>query len=51
MMEGGQVPAIARMVIGESRNFPDLARIWYDDVVASVIGWPQGSSPAPRSSG
>jgi len=38
MMESGQVPAIARMVIGESRNFPDLARIWHDDVVASVIG-------------
>lgn len=38
MMKGGRVPAIARMVIGESRNFPDLARIWHDDVVASVIG-------------
>jgi AcrR family transcriptional regulator len=38
MMEGGQVPAIARMVIGESRNFPDLARIWHDDVVTSVVG-------------
>ena len=38
LMKGGRVPAIARMVIGESRNFPDLARIWHDDVVASVIG-------------
>ena len=38
IMNGGRVPAIARMVIGESRNFPDLARIWHDDVVASVIG-------------
>ena len=37
MMKGRRVPAIARMVIGESRNFPDLARIWHDDVVASVI--------------
>src|SRR5215469_14266907 len=27
MMKGGRMPAIARMVIGESRNFPDLARI------------------------
>src|SRR5438270_5488512 len=33
MMKGGRVPAIARMVIGESRTFPDLARIWHDDVV------------------
>jgi AcrR family transcriptional regulator len=38
VMKGGRVPAIARMVIGESRNFPDLARIWHDDVVANVIG-------------
>ena len=38
MMKGDRVPAIARMVIGESRNFPDLARIWHDDVVARVIG-------------
>jgi AcrR family transcriptional regulator len=38
MMKGGRVPAIARMVIGESRNFPDLACIWHDDVVASVTG-------------
>jgi len=37
MMASGRVPAIARMVIGESRNFPDLARIWHDDVVTSVL--------------
>ena len=28
---------VARMVIGESRNFPDLARIWHDEVVAPMI--------------
>ena len=37
MMSASRLPAIARMVIGESRNFPDLARIWHDDVVAGVI--------------
>ena len=42
MMMGGRVPAIARMVVGESRNFPDLARIWHDDVVTSVIGMVTG---------
>jgi AcrR family transcriptional regulator len=30
--------AVARMVIGESRNFPDLAKIWHDEVVSPVIG-------------
>src|SRR5215467_3369579 len=42
IMKGGRVPAIARMVIGESRNFPDLARIWHDDVVTSVVGMVTG---------
>jgi AcrR family transcriptional regulator len=37
MMSGGQLPAMARIVIGESRKFPDLARIWHDNVVARVI--------------
>ncbi|WP_070106173.1 TetR/AcrR family transcriptional regulator [Burkholderia plantarii] len=34
---GSDVPAIARMVISESRKFPDLARIWHDNVVARVL--------------
>jgi AcrR family transcriptional regulator len=53
MMKGGRVPAIARIVIGESRTFPDLARIWHDDVVASVIGIDgrsKTSSPSGRDS-
>lgn len=32
-----QIPAIARMVISESRQFPDLASIWHDNVVARVL--------------
>ncbi|MDB5446008.1 MAG: transcriptional regulator, TetR family [Phenylobacterium sp.] len=31
-------PAIVRMVIGESRTFPDLARIWHESLVAPAIG-------------
>ena len=38
MMSSERLPAIARIVIGESRNFPDLARIWHDDVVSRVMG-------------
>lgn len=33
-----RLPAVVRMVIGESRTFPALARIWHDDVVGPVIG-------------
>ena len=36
-MNDGRVPALARMVIGESRTFPDLARIWHDNVVSRVL--------------
>jgi AcrR family transcriptional regulator len=37
-LAGGRAAAMARMVIAESRNFPDLARIWHDDVVAPALG-------------
>lgn len=32
------LPAVAKMVIGESRNFPDLARVWHESVVSKAIG-------------
>lgn len=33
LMSRTKLPAVAKMVIGESRNFPDLARIWHDTIV------------------
>jgi AcrR family transcriptional regulator len=30
--------AIGKMVIAESRNFPDLARYWHDELVAPMLG-------------
>jgi hypothetical protein len=32
------VGAVAKMVIGESRNFPELAKVWYDNVVSRAVG-------------
>ncbi|MYM74069.1 TetR family transcriptional regulator [Duganella sp. FT134W] len=32
-----QIPAIVRMVLAESRSFPDLASIWHDEVVAPML--------------
>jgi AcrR family transcriptional regulator len=32
------VGAVAKMVIGESRNFPELARVWHDEVIFKAIG-------------
>lgn len=32
------VGAVAKMVISESRNFPELAKVWHDEVVQKGIG-------------
>jgi AcrR family transcriptional regulator len=37
LLAEGRAINIARMVIAESRNFPDLARIWREDVVEQVL--------------
>ncbi len=31
------VGAVAKMVIGESRNFPELAKVWHDQVVSGAL--------------
>jgi AcrR family transcriptional regulator len=33
-----RLPAVAKLVISESRNFPDLARAWHDSVVSEAVG-------------
>ena len=35
---GGRIPSVIKMVIGESRNFPDLAKAWYETVVSPALG-------------
>lgn len=35
-MGDSRIPALARLVIGESRTLPDLATIWHDNVVAQM---------------
>lgn len=32
------IGAVAKMVVGESRNFPELAKVWHDDVVQKAVG-------------
>jgi len=36
-LDAGRAAAVARTVIAESRNFPDLARIWHDEVVSPAL--------------
>lgn len=37
MLSTSAVGPVAKMVIAESRNFPDLARVWHDAVVIRVL--------------
>lgn len=32
------IGSVAKMVIAESGNFPDLARVWHDEVVSRALG-------------
>ena len=38
LIETLPVGGVLKMVIGEARNFPELARVWHDDLVAHVLG-------------
>ncbi len=46
-----RVPAVAKMVIAESRNFPDLARVWHDQVVSRALGFLTGVIGAAQARG
>lgn len=37
LMSTSSLGAVAKMVIAESRNFPDLARVWHDEVVLKAL--------------
>jgi AcrR family transcriptional regulator len=37
MIETTRLGAVAKLVIGESRNFPELARVWHDEVVSRAL--------------
>lgn len=43
--------AVAKMVIGESRNFPELAKVWHDDVILKGIGLLSGVIERAQSRG
>lgn len=38
IMSTTPVGGVAKMVIGEARNFPELARVWHDQLVSKAIG-------------
>ena len=38
-----RIGAVAKLVIGESRNFPELARVWHDEVVSRALAAMSGA--------
>jgi len=38
LMDTLPVGGVVKMVIGEAGNFPELARVWHDDLVAHALG-------------
>ena len=45
------VGAVAKMVIGESRNFPELARVWHDEVILKALGLIAGAIERAQARG
>ncbi len=43
--------AVAKIVIGESRNFPELARVWHDEVASKAIATLVGLVEAAQQRG
>ncbi|HYE44736.1 MAG TPA: TetR/AcrR family transcriptional regulator [Caulobacter sp.] len=51
VMATSAVAPIGKMVIGEGRNFPELARYWHDELVAPMIGLVSGMIAAAQARG
>lgn len=42
---------VLKMVVGEARNFPELARVWHDELVAHALGAMAGAVAAAQARG
>lgn len=38
VVQATSIGGVVKMVIGEARNFPELARVWHDDLVSQALG-------------
>jgi AcrR family transcriptional regulator len=51
MLSVSPIAGIGKMVIGEGRNFPELARYWHDELVAPMLALMGGRIAAAQASG
>jgi AcrR family transcriptional regulator len=47
----GRLGPVVKMVIGESRNFPELAKVWHEDVVSRMLDAIGGAVAAAQARG
>lgn len=51
LAQAAPLGAVAKMVIGESRNFPDLAKVWHDAVAAQGLALVAGMVERAQAKG
>ncbi|WP_374571365.1 TetR/AcrR family transcriptional regulator [Phenylobacterium sp.] len=51
VVENSPVGRVAKMVIGEAQNFPALAGVWHDELVAPALGAVAGAIAAAQARG
>jgi len=51
LMSGTSAGGVAKMVIGEARNFPELARVWHDRMASQAIEGLAGAVAAAQARG
>jgi AcrR family transcriptional regulator len=51
LLETTPLGGVAKMVIGESRNFPELARVWHDSLVAKALDLVSGAIARAQARG
>jgi AcrR family transcriptional regulator len=51
VIETTPMGGVLKMVVGEARNFPEIARVWHDDLVAHALGAMTGAIRAAQVRG
>ena len=47
----GSMGGVVKMVVGESRNFPELAKVWHDDLVGKALSAVSGAIARAQAKG
>src|SRR5690606_21314006 len=51
LAETSAIGGVLKMVVGEARNFPELAQVWHDRLVAQALGALTGAIEAAQARG